>query len=82
MTLILMTRSRSLHVLPEEYHAQFRSEYAAAADGARRPEPFHQLQEMLRLWQLLAVAHSSPGYAGRLAAALRDTRQTSSRPES
>jgi hypothetical protein len=58
-----------LHVLPEEYHAQFRSEYAAAVDGARRPEQFHHLQEMLRLWRLRSAAYSSPGYARRLAAA-------------
>jgi hypothetical protein len=55
-----------LHVLPEEYHAQFRAEYAAAVDGARRPEQFHQLQEMLRLWRLRAVAYTSPGYRERL----------------
>lgn len=58
-----------LHRLPKEYHAQFRSEYAAAVDGARRPEQFHRLQEMLRVWRLRAIAYSSPGYAGRLAAA-------------
>ena len=58
-----------LHVLPEGYHAQFRSEYAAAVDGARRPEQFHRLQEMLRIWRLRAIAYSSPGYAGRLTAA-------------
>jgi len=58
-----------LQILPGEYHAQFRAEYAAAVDGARRPEQFHQLQEMLRLWRLRAMAYSSPGYDGRLAAA-------------
>jgi Family of unknown function (DUF6247) len=58
-----------LHILPDEYQAQFRAEYAAAVDGARRPEQFRQLQEMLRLWRLRAMAYSSPGYAGRLAAA-------------
>jgi hypothetical protein len=58
-----------LHALPGEYHAQFRAEYAAAVDGARRPEQFYQLQEMLRLWRLRAVAYASTGYAGRLAAA-------------
>lgn len=58
-----------LHILPEEYHAQFRAEYAAAVDGARRPEQFHQLQEMLRLWRLRAVAYTSPGYRERLRAA-------------
>jgi hypothetical protein len=56
-----------LHALPVEYHAQFRAEYDAAVEGARRPEQFHQLQDMLRLWRLRAVAYSSPGYAGRLA---------------
>ena len=55
-----------LHILPEEYHAQFRAEYAAAVDGARRPEQFHKLQEMLRLWRLRAVAYTSPSYRERL----------------
>ncbi len=58
-----------LHALPEEYHTQFRAEYATAVDGARLPEQFHQLQEMLRLWRLRALAYSSPGYARRMAAA-------------
>ena len=55
-----------LHILPEEHHAQFRAEYAAAVDGARRPKQFHQLQEMLRPWRLRAVAYTSPGYHERL----------------
>lgn len=58
-----------LLALPQEYHAQFRVEYAAAVDSARRPEQFHQLQEMLRMWRLRAIAYASPGYDGRLAAA-------------
>ncbi|MBO0832507.1 MAG: hypothetical protein J2P29_11120 [Actinobacteria bacterium] len=58
-----------LQALPEEHHAQFRADYAAAVDGARRPEHFHELQHMLRLWRLRAAAYSSPGYEGRLAAA-------------
>jgi hypothetical protein len=58
-----------LLALPQEYHAQFRVEYAAAVDGARRPEQFHQLQEMLRMWRLRAVAYARPGYLGRMAAA-------------
>ncbi len=57
-----------LRMLPEEHHAQFRAEYAAAVDGARRPEQFHQLQELLRLWRLRAVAYTSPGYRERLRA--------------
>ena len=62
-----------LSVLPEEYHAQFLIEYAAAVEGARRPEQFRQLQELLRLWRLRAVAYSSPGYDERLAAVRRVT---------
>ena len=38
-----------LGVLPEDYHAQFLAEYTAAVDGARRPEQFRRLQELLRL---------------------------------
>ncbi len=58
-----------LCALPEEYHAQFRAEYATAVDGARRPEQFRQLRELLRMWRLRAAAYSSPGYQRRLAAA-------------
>lgn len=58
-----------LAVLPEAYHAQFLAEYTAAVEGARRPEQFHQLQELLRLWRLRAVAYSSPGYEERVVAA-------------
>lgn len=58
-----------LAVLPEGYHAQFLAEYAAAVEGARRPEQFRQPQELLRVWRLRAVAYSSPGYEERLLAA-------------
>ena len=58
-----------LAVLPEGYQAQFLAEYAAAVEGARRPEQFRELQELLRLWRLRAVAYSNPGYEERLAAA-------------
>lgn len=61
-----------LLALPPEHHAQFRAEYAAAVDNARRPEQFRQLQEMLRTWRLRAIAYSGPGYDGRLAAARDD----------
>ncbi|MGI8447257.1 MAG: DUF6247 family protein [Streptosporangiaceae bacterium] len=60
-----------LSVLPEGYHAQFLAEYTAAVDSARHPEQFRQLQELLRLWRLRAVAYSSSGYEERLAAARR-----------
>jgi hypothetical protein len=45
----------------------FLAEYTAAVEGARRPEQFRELQELLRLWRLRAVAYSGPGYEERLA---------------
>jgi Family of unknown function (DUF6247) len=58
-----------LRALPEQHHSQFRAEYAAAVEMARRPEQFRQLHELLRLWRLRAVAYSEPGYDQRLEAA-------------
>lgn len=58
-----------LRILPEEYRAQFLDEYSAAVEEARRPEHYHQLHELLRLWRLRAVAYSDPGYQARLDAA-------------
>ena len=58
-------------MLPEDYHAQFLVEYGAAVEGARRPEQFRQLQQLLRMWRLRAVAYSGPGYEERLVAASR-----------
>jgi hypothetical protein len=58
-----------LRALPEEHHPQFLAEYAAAVERARHPEQFRQLQELLRLWRLRAVAYSSPSYERRLEAA-------------
>ncbi len=40
---------------------------------------FRELHAMLRLWRLRAVAYSSPGYDGRVAAA-RDPRPADSAP--
>ncbi len=61
-----------LTVLPEEYHSQFMAEYTAAVEGARRPEQFHRLQALLRLWRLRAVAYSSAGYQARLTSAWQE----------
>ena len=47
------------------------AEYTAAVEGALRPEQFRQLQELLRMWRLRAVAYSGPGYEERLSAASR-----------
>jgi hypothetical protein len=56
-----------LRLLPERFHEQFLSEYAAAAEAARRPEGHQALPAMLRLWRLTAAGYSEPGVEGRLA---------------
>ena len=55
-----------LRVLPGQYHEQFLAEYEAAVDGARRPEQFRRLHDVLRLWRLRAIAYSDPGYSDRM----------------
>jgi hypothetical protein len=62
-----------LRVLPTEYHAQFLAEYEAAVDGARRPEQFRFLHDLLRLWRLRSIAYSDPGYSDRMNSARHGT---------
>jgi hypothetical protein len=58
-----------LRVLPGRFHDQFlREYYGAAAVAARQVGGYRQLHDLLRLWRLTAVAHSDPGFAGRLEA--------------
>jgi Family of unknown function (DUF6247) len=57
-----------LRVLPSQFHEQFLAEYDAAVANARRPEHYHELHHLLRLWRLRATAYSDPGYEGRLQA--------------
>jgi hypothetical protein len=57
-----------MRVLPAHFHDQFLAEYDAAVTGARRPEHYHELHRLLRLWRLRAAAYSDPGFAARLAA--------------
>lgn len=64
-----------LHVLPSRFHEQFLAEYDAAVAGARRPEHYHELHHLLRLWRLRAAAYSDPGYEARLHA-VQDAVQT------
>jgi hypothetical protein len=54
-----------LRVLPVRFREQFLAEYDAAVAGARKPEQYHQLHQLLRLWRLSAVAFSDPGYTTR-----------------
>lgn len=59
-----------VRVLPERYRAQFRAEYAAAAErAAGNLGAYRDLARLLRLWRLRAAAYTAPGYADRSAAA-------------
>jgi hypothetical protein len=57
-----------LRVLPSQYHEQFLAEYDALVTAARRPERYHELHHLLRLWRLRAVMYSDPGYEASLRA--------------
>lgn len=57
-----------LRVLPQQFHGQFRAEYQAAVEAARRIEGYRKLQDLLRLWRLTAAAYADPGFEDRLAA--------------
>ncbi len=58
-----------MRVLPACYHGQFLADYDAAAASARRPDQYHELHQMLRLWRLRAAAYSDPDFEARLEAA-------------
>ena len=49
-----------LRVLPGRFHEQFLAEYDAVVTAARRPERYHELHHLLRLWRLRAAACSDP----------------------
>lgn len=57
-----------LGALPRRFHEQFLAEYDAAVTSARRPEHYHALHHLLRLWRLRAAAYSDPGFTSRLQA--------------
>ncbi len=63
-----------LRVLPARFHEQFLAEYDAAVAGARRPEEYRQLHQLLRLWRLSAAAFSDPGYEARRQAVAESVR--------
>jgi hypothetical protein len=67
-----------LRILPSQLHEQFLAEYGAAVTGARRPEHYHELHHLLRLWRLRAAAYSDPGYESRLRA-MQDAARTGRR---
>jgi hypothetical protein len=57
-----------LRILPSQFHEQFLAGYDSAVANARRPEHYHELHQLLRLWRLRAAAYSDPGYETRLQA--------------
>jgi hypothetical protein len=63
-----------LRVLPSRFHEQFLAEYDAAVTSARRPEHYHALHHLLRLWRLRAAAYSDPEFAARLEAVQDEVR--------
>jgi hypothetical protein len=67
-----------LRVLPSRFHEQFLTEYDAAVADARRPERYHELHHLLRLWRLRATAYSDPGYEARFRA-VQDAMRTGQR---
>src|SRR6185437_4805744 len=60
-----------MRVLAARYHGQFLAEYDEAAASARRPEHYHLLHDLLRLWRLRAIAYSDPDFEARLRAVSR-----------
>jgi hypothetical protein len=67
-----------LRVLPGQFHEQFLAEYDAAVTAARRPERYHELRHLLRLWRLRAAVYSDPGYETRFQA-MQDAIRTGQR---
>ena len=56
-------------VLPTRFHDQFLAEYyEAASDAVRQVGGCRLLHDLLRIWQLSAVAYCDPGLAERLQA--------------
>ena len=53
---------------PASSTSSFLAEYDAVVTAARRPERYHELHHLLRLWRLRAAAYSDPGYESRLQA--------------
>lgn len=49
-------------MLPARWHAEFLSDYHRALEAAHEVWRFRQLREVLHLWQLRAVAYSSPSF--------------------
>ena len=62
-----------LRDLPQEERAEFLRQYHAAVDAAHDPDGYRQLQRLLRVWRLTAIATSRAGYYEELAAARRGT---------
>ena len=57
-----------LRDLPERERAEFLRQYHEAIEAAREPAGYRNLQRLLHVWRLTAVAASRPGYYEELAA--------------
>jgi hypothetical protein len=65
-----------LRDLPERERAQFLRQYHQAVDAAHDPAGYRQLQRLLRVWRLTAIAASRAGYYEEIDAVLNGTAQT------
>ncbi|MEV6985500.1 DUF6247 family protein [Sphaerisporangium sp. NPDC051017] len=65
-----------MEALPDKWRPQFLAEYKSAVEVARRPERFHQLQELLHRWWLKSIALSDPGFETRQQEVLAGTVET------
>jgi hypothetical protein len=64
--------SEVLGVLPVKWHQQFLDEYRGALDAAREVRCYPEVQDVLQLWRLRAVAYSGPSFDQALLAARED----------
>ena len=65
-----------LRDLPQRERAEFLNQYHAAVDAAHDPAGYEQLRRVLRVWSLIVVAASQPGYYEELAAVRDGTAPT------
>ena len=65
-----------LRDLPEREREEFLRQYHRAVDAAHDPAGYQQLQRLLHVWSLIAIAASQPGYYEELAAARAGTVMT------
>jgi hypothetical protein len=65
-----------LRDLPEREREEFLRQYHRAVDAAHDPAGYRQLQRLLHVWSLTAMAAGQPGYYEELAAVRAGTAMT------